>query len=256
MRIFLNLLLLLLFFAFTNVKSFVQTEAEAAMQSGNSFYQKENYEAAAQEYENVLEHGFESSSLYYNLGNTYFRLNELGRAILYYEKALKLEPGDEDVIYNLRIAEARTIDKIQAVPKIFISEWWEILVTSFSVSGWGIIFIIFYLLMLGIIAVYFLTRSGRIQRFVFYTGIVNLGIVLLVLVLFISSYSREANSNYGVLIEDSVTVKQSPNEKSSDAFVIHEGVKFEIEETLNNWAKIKLADGKVGWLSENSFGKI
>jgi len=255
MKIFLNLLLLL-FLAFTNVKSFVQTEAESAMQSGNSFYQNENYEKAAQEFENVLKLGFESASLYYNLGNTYFRLNELGKAILYYEKALKLEPGDEDVIYNLRIAEARTVDKIQAVPKIFISEWWEILVTSFSVSGWGIIFIIFYLLMLGIIAVYFLTRSGRIQRFVFYAGVVNLGIIFLILVFFISSYSREANSNFGVLIEDLVTVKQSPNEKSSDAFVIHEGVKFEIEETLNDWAKIKLADGKVGWLPENSFGKI
>lgn len=255
MKIFLNLLLLL-FLAFTNVKSFVQTEAESAMQSGNSFYQNENYEKAAQEFENVLKLGFESASLYYNLGNTYFRLNELGKAILYYEKALKLEPGDEDVIYNLRIAEARTVDKIQAVPKIFISEWWEILVTSFSVSGWGIIFIIFYLLMLGIIAVYFLTCSGRIQRFVFYAGVVNLGIIFLILVFFISSYSREANSNFGVLIEDLVTVKQSPNEKSSDAFVIHEGVKFEIEETLNDWAKIKLADGKVGWLPENSFGKI
>lgn len=256
MKIFLKLLLSLLLFAFTNVKSFVQTEAEAAMQSGNSFYQKENYKAAAQEYESVLQLGYESAPLFYNLGNTYFRLNELGKAILNYEKSLKLEPGDEDAIYNLRIAEARTVDKIQTVPKIFISEWWEILVTSFSVSGWGIVFVIFYIIMLGLIAFYFLTRSGRMQRFAFYLGVVNLSVVFLVLILFVLSYNREVNSNYGVLIEDMITAKQSPNQQSSDAFVIHEGVKFEIQETLNNWAKIKLEDGKVGWLPENSFGKI
>ena len=155
MKIPLKLFLLLLF-AFTNVKSFVQTEAEAAMQSGNTFYQKENYEAAAKEYESVLENGYESAPLYYNLGNSYFRLNELGKAILNYEKALKLEPGDEDVIYNLRIAEARTIDKIQEVPEIFISEWWNVLVAIFPVSGWGIVFIILYLFMLVLIALYLL----------------------------------------------------------------------------------------------------
>lgn len=256
MKTFLKLFFPLIIFAFTNVKSFVQTEAEAAIQSGNSFYQKENYEAAAQEYESVLELGYESAPLYYNLGNTYFRLNELGKAILNYEKALKLEPGDEDVIYNLRIAEARTIDKIQAVPKIFISEWWDVLLTSFSVSGWGVIFIIFYIILLGLIAFYFLTRSGSMQRFAFYFGVVNLSVVVIVLILFVSSYNRETSSSYGVLIEDTITTKQSPNQQSSDAFVIHEGVKFEIEETLNNWAKIKLEDGKVGWLPENSFGKI
>ena len=256
MKRLLILFLLLLTFPFSDARAFVQTEAEASMQNGNTLYQNGNYEGAVEAYENVLTLGYESAALYYNLGNSYFRLNELGRAILNYEKALKLEPGDEDVVYNLRIAQARTVDKIQSVPKIFISEWWDFLVTGFSVAGWSLILIVVYVLLVLFVGLYFLTRSGRVQRLAFYLGSVNLVIVFLVLIIFISSYNREATSNYGILIENTISAKQSPNIQSSDAFVIHEGVKFEIEETLNNWAKIRLADGKVGWLPDNSFEGI
>lgn len=256
MKKLLIVLILFISAAFVNMHAFYQTEAEALMQNGNSLYQNGDYHEAANVYEEVLNLGFESAALYYNLGNSYFRLNNLGKAILNYEKALKLEPSDDDVNYNLRIAQSRTIDKIQTVPQIFISEWWNILITGFSVSGWGIIFIVFYVLLIFLIGVYFLTRSGRIQRFVFFTGSVNIAILFFVLVLFVSSYNREATLSYGILIEEIVTAKQSPNEQSSDAFVIHEGVKFEIEETLNNWAKIKLADGKVGWVIQNCFEGI
>ena len=250
------ILIPLLIFASADARAFVQTEAEASMQNGNTLYQNGNYEGAVEAYEKVLDLGYESAALYYNLGNSYFRLNKLGRSILNYEKALKLEPGDEDVSYNLRIAQTRTVDKIQSVPKIFISEWWDFLVTGFSVAGWGLILIIVYVLLILFVGIYFLTRSGRMQRFAFYFGSVNLAIVFFVLIVFISSYNREATSNYGILIEDTISAKQSPNIQSSDAFVIHEGVKFEIEETLNNWAKIRLADGKVGWLPDNSFEGI
>lgn len=256
MKRLLILLLPLIIIAYTNVKGFVQTEAEAAMQSGNSLYQNEDYEGAIEAYESVLELGYESAALYYNLGNSYFRVNNLGKAILNYEKALKHEPGDEDVIYNLRITQARTIDKIQEVPRIFISEWWNVIVTGLSVSGWGIVLIISYVLLILFVGIYFLARSGSTQRLAFYAGSVNLAIVFLVLILFISSYNREAAASYGILLEDVITAKQSPHLQSSDAFVIHEGVKFEIEETLNDWAKIKLADGKIGWLPENSFEGI
>ena len=251
-----KIFLLIMIFTFTTVFGFVQSEAETSIQNGNSLYQKGDYDGAVKSYESVLKLGFESASLYYNIGNSYFRLNNLGKSILNYEKALKLEPGDEDVIYNLRIAQARTIDQIQSVPKIFLVEWWEEAVTSFSLSGWGALMISFYLIMIVSVGFYSFTRSGKIQRLAFYFGSINLSFLVLILILFISRYNREATANFGVLLAETTTAKQSPNDQSSDAFVIHEGVKFEIEESFNNWAKIKLADGKVGWLTESSFEGI
>ena len=143
---FVKLLSVLVIIALTSVKGFFQTEAEVAMQSGNSLYQNNDYDNAIGAYEEVLSLGYESSALYYNLGNSYYRSGKLGDAILNYERALKIEPNDEDVKYNLRIVQARTVDKIQSVPKIFISEWWDVLVTMFPVSGWSVTLIIVYLL--------------------------------------------------------------------------------------------------------------
>ena len=248
-----SFLLLVIIFS---VNCFAQTEAEVAIQRGNTHYQNEDYSGAIDAYNSVIELGYESAALHYNIGNSYFRLGNIGRAILNYEKALKIDPNDEDVIYNLKIAEARTVDKIKSVPKLFIIEWWEILLAGFSVSGWSTLFIFLYLIFLTLIAFYFMSKSAQIQKLSFYLGTINLGVIFIVIILFVSSYSKETNSTYGILLDESISAKQSPNIESTDAFLIHEGVKFEIEEKFNNWAKIKLADGKVGWLPQSSFEGI
>lgn len=226
------------------------------MNQGNKFYQDGNYELAVESYHKILSQGFESPALYYNLGNAYFKLDKPGYSILNYERGLKLSPGDEDLSYNLKITYARTADKITELPKLFIVQWWDLLVTTFSVTGWSVIAIIVYCLFLASIGFYLLSRNFNLQRISFMTGSVSLAVMIITFVIMIARYEHQASADYGVLLAPIYSVKVSPDEKSSDTFVIHEGIKFTIEDHVNGWAKIRLVDGKVGWVFKNSFGQI
>ncbi len=231
-------------------------DLDSLMVKANKLYQSKNYDVAIKTYETIINNGFVGPSLYYNLGNAYFRENKLGYAILYYEKALKLAPDDEDIKYNLKIANARTVDKIQEVPQLFIIKWWNILVTALSIPGWLTITLFFYILLLVSIGLFVLMKNFKIQREAFIAGVISFTALVIVTIVLIARINLETSSSYGILLNKSQVVKISPDRQSNDAFVIHEGIKFKIEDELNNWTKIKLSDGKVGWLPKNSFGKI
>lgn len=237
----------------TNI--FAQSPDEL-MSRANKFYQEQNYSQAVENYQKILSQGFESGALYYNLGNAYFKTGRLGYAIYSYEKGLKLKPNDEDLAYNLRLANARSVDKLTELPKLFIVAWWEGLVTSLGVNGWSLIVILIFWILLASIAVYFFSRKTNLQRISFMSGSASLSVLILVLVLLIARVNREATTNFGILLEPTCTVKASPDSKSNDAFVIHEGIKFTIDDFVNDWAKIRLVDGKIGWVQKNVFGQI
>jgi len=229
---------------------------EELMKNANKYYQDGQYEAAIQTYEKILAQGFESGALYFNLGNSYFKDGKLGYSIYYYEKGLKLEPNDEDLSYNLRIANSRTFDKITQLPKLFIISWWEGLVTSLSVIGWSFVVVIIFWIFLACIAIYLFSRRTNLQRFSFLGGSISLAVLILASVLLFARIGREASTNYGILLQTTYSVKVSPDTKSNDAFVIHEGIKFQIDDHVNDWAKIRLVDGKVGWIQKEALGQI
>lgn len=245
-------ILLIIFF----LSSFLTAQPDIFLQQGNRYYQKQQYDQAIQSYNKVLNEGFESSELYYNLGNAYYRQGKLGYAILNYERALKLSPGDEDIQHNLALANSRTIDKINTLPDFFIFQWWESFLALFSFSGWVYISYFFYIILLCLIIFYFFTRKPDYQRISFFTG---LGILLLLIIsVSVSSikYNREFNIKNGVVVDQSATAKLSPDPDSKDAFVIHEGLKVKLEDKVDNYYKIRLKDGKLGWLPENNIKMI
>ncbi|MCX7798043.1 MAG: tetratricopeptide repeat protein [Melioribacter sp.] len=229
---------------------------EQLMLLGNKYYQEQKYEEAIKTYQKILSQGYESSALYYNLGNAYFKSGKLGYAILFYEKALKLSPGDEDISYNLRIANAKTVDKVTELPKLFFVRWWEILITSLSLNSWAMITLIIYFLLVTCIGVYILSKNTNFQKIAFNTGIISIIFFLISLTIFIGRYNYEKSINYGILLEPSYSAKVAPDEKSNDAFLIHEGIKFTIEDYVNDWSKIRLADGKIGWIQNKVYEKI
>jgi tetratricopeptide (TPR) repeat protein len=226
------------------------------MKSANNFYQSENYQLSIESYQKILGQGFESGALYFNLGNAYFKSGKLGYAIYCYEKGLKLEPNDEDLSYNLRIAQTRTFDKITELPKLFIIAWWEGLVTSLSISAWSFIVILIFWILLISIAVYYFSRNPNFQRISFLSSSISLAVLIVVVVLLFARVNREAATNYGILLQQTYSVKVSPDVKGSDAFIIHEGIKFSIEDHVNDWVKIRLVDGKIGWIQKNVMGQI
>ncbi len=224
------------------------SEVEDLMQNGNNLYQKKQFEEASKLYERVLNYGYESSELYYNLGNSYFRLGKLGYSILNYEKALKLAPSDEDIIHNLAIANARTIDKIEVLPKLFFIRWFESLVNLFSVNGWLYFLYFLMILLLLTAAAYFVINKIIIQKWAFISGSVILGVFILSLVFFGLRLHQDSQFTNAVVVEQAVTVKASPDVSSNDAFIIHEGLKIQIDDKVSDWYKVRLADGKIGWL--------
>ena len=235
--------------------SFAQNIDEQ-MQKAGALYRNGEFDKAIKIYEDLRSEGYEGTSLYFNLANTYYRIGKLGYAILNYERALKNSPSDEDVKHNLAFASLSTVDRIQPLPTFFIFEWWDSLLASLSVNGWTYITFFFYILIMAMTVIYFFAKTIFQQKFILFSGLGILAILLLVVSLLIVKINREQNVIGGVVIEQSITVKTSPDPKSTDAFVIHEGLKVNPEDQFDEWVKIRLVDGKVGWVENDSVVKI
>jgi len=249
-------MIFLLIFLFTFLTNLAAQSPEELMNQANKFYKEQNYSAAVLNYEKILGQGFESGTLYFNLGNAYFKEGIIGKSILSFEKGLKLEPNDEDLQYNLKIANSRTIDKITEVPKLFLFAWWDILVTTFGINGWSILVVFTFWILLSSIASYFFSSKITLQRITFISGSISLSLLLLFIFILFARVNRETATDYGILIESTYSVKVSPDEKGNDAFIIHEGVKFSLEDSVGEWVKIRLIDGKIGWIKKDAFGQI
>ena len=245
-----------IFYLLIFLSSLAKTDSNSIMQTANEYYKNNRYQLAIEEYNKLLLDGFEGTSLYYNLGNAHYRLGKVGYAILYYEKALKLSPNDEDVMHNLALAKLNLKDKVDTLPPFFIFNLWEGILAAFSVTGWTIIVYIIFILVLIVFVVYFFSRSVTEQRMSFFTGIGLTVILLLTISLLIVKMNKEFNTKDGVIIETSVIVKSSPDYSSKDSFQIHEGLKVRIEDNVDDWVKIRLDDGKIGWITEKSLGII
>ena len=241
----------ILIFLFLFVKIVSAGELENLFQKGNEHYLKGEYQETIRIFQSIVEKGYQGKSLYYNLGNAYFRIGKIGLAILYYEKAKKISPSDEDVNYNLAFANSKIADKIETLPKFFIFDWWENALALFSISGWTYAAYLFYLFILGAVGYYYFAGSLKGQRIAFYTGIISTFFLVLTIVLLAVNLNRELNYKFGIVVDPVVVVKFSPDQNSKDAFIVHEGLKVQAEDNVHAWIKIKLIDGKIGWLKNN-----
>ena len=236
--------------------SSVRADVNSIMQKGNEFYKSNQYQLAIDEYNKLIKQGFEGESVYYNLGNAHYRLGKVGYAILYYEKALILSPSDEDIKHNLTLAKLNVKDKVDTLPPFFIFNIWEGLLAAFSVSEWTIIvYIVFILFLISVIA-YFFSKTATQQRISFFTGGGVSVLFLLSIILLSVKMNKEFNIKNGIIVESSVTIKSSPDNTSRDEFVVHEGLKVRIEDKVDDWVKIRLDDGKIGWILEQNLGQI
>lgn len=247
-----KILSLFLFLVMISVSAAQDSRIEDLLSRGNNAYQNENFEEALKYYNEIVHEGYSGSRLYYNIGNCYFKLNKIGYAILNYEKALKISPNDEDTKFNLSVANARIVDRIKEVPKLFIFDWWETILSAFGVTGWAFIVVLFFISLLGISLFWMFTKVQSFKQISFMVGGINLGLLVISVFLLTASINHENANDYAILISSSAAAKVSPGTKSNDAFIIHEGVKFSVQNYVNGWYEIKLPDGKVGWLPETT----
>lgn len=218
------------------------------MELANQFYKSNNFKQAIEAYEAVVKNGYSGASLFYNLGNAYYRSGKFGLAILNYERALNLSGDDEDIRHNLLIANSKIIDKVDVVPKFFLFNWWEAMQNFFHPHGWKVFMFFIYLILLILIGLFFTTKKASTKKYSFFGGVSVLALLVLSLIVFVTKQHQLENYKYGIVLAQTVNVKSSPDTKSSDSFILHEGTKVKVEDKLEGWNKIRLSDGKIGWI--------
>ena len=222
----------------------------------NELYRNQQYQSALNIYDSINSYGYESALLYYNIGNVYYKLNEIPKAILYYEKALKLDPKNEKVNQNLSRARLLTIDRIEEIPEFFLLNSYREFVFAFNSNVWAILSIIFFVSCLVAFLIFFLSSRTGMRRIGFYAGVILLIFSISTLLFANKSYKMFTSHDSAVVIQPTVTLQGSPNENSSELYIIHEGTKVYLLDSIDDWLEVRLSDGKKGWLKSETIELI
>ncbi|MBR1644084.1 MAG: tetratricopeptide repeat protein [Bacteroidales bacterium] len=221
--------------------------ADSRFSDGVSAYEQGDYEAALQAWLDLQAEGWESGHLYYNIGNAYFRQDDMAHAILYYERALRLMPNDSDLRENLELARSKTEDRIEAVPTFVLAAWWQRLVSLWSVQGWMVVCIVLVALLTTAVVVVTTGTRFAWRKWSLLLGDVWLLLLLVAVGATTAAHARLTADNEAVVMQTAV-VKSSPDRGGVDKFILHEGTKVHIDEQSGLWCKVHLADGNSGWM--------
>ena len=236
--------------------SAVQGLSAATKAEADSAYAQAHYQLAVKLYEELLKQGV-STELYYNLGNAYYRMDEMPRAVLNYERALLLSPGDADVRFNLQMARSKTIDKITPESEMFFVTWYHSLVNFTSVDGWARLALVALALAIVLALLYLFADAVWLRKVGFFGA---LGLLLLFVVANAFAYSQKQgfiNRSGAIIMAPAATVKSTPAKQGTDLFILHEGTKVEITDGgMRQWKRIRVADGKEGWVETSQIEVI
>ncbi|MGF1586751.1 MAG: tetratricopeptide repeat protein [Bacteroidales bacterium] len=233
-----------------------QSDHAAIFREANELYAEGNYDRAVDLYKTILASGYHSASLYYNLGNAYYRSGNIPPSILNYERALLLAPGDEDIRFNLDLARAQIKDRIEEVPDFFINRMWKGVRDIINYRSWAAISAGTFILTLMSLSGFLLISKVVMKKLFFWVA---------VSLLFISVFSFSAgldqrnyvkNHNSAIIFSPVISVKSSPDINSADLFVLHEGTKVSVEDSIGDWREVRLSDGNKGWLHKDGLEMI
>jgi len=230
-------------------------EVEVFFVRGNEYYQDGNYKVAIEEFEKILNSEYESWEVYYNLGNAYFKDGQTAKAILNFERAKKLNPKDEDINYNLELANIAIVDRIQELPQFFLFKSVSTMAHSINLKVLGGVTVSLYLFLMVLTVFRIYLKSTQLQRTAF-VSIIATSITLTVFTgLFVMRIFENETKVEAIVIKDRVDVKSAPG-GLTEVFTLHEGVKVQIKDHSETWVKIRLADGKIGWLETGVLEQI
>lgn len=249
--LYLLLMLLLPMFSWCN-----NQEAEDLFKKGNQQYAKAQYQQAAQTYQQVLKNGYTSAALYFNLGNAFYKSDDLPSAILYYEKAHKLAPNDQEININIQFCNLKLADKIEQQPEFFVSRWWHGIILFFSADTFAVLSVVLLLVGFLLLIVYLFTNFMVLKKASFYTGFVVMLFGLISVFLANRQVNYFGTHHQAIIFGSSVTVKGSPNANAKPLFVMHEGTKVDVNRKNGNWIEIELPNGNSGWITLDDLKEI
>lgn len=236
---------------FIQLAAFSVYAQEAALKEAEDAYAGKDYNKAIELYESILNKNGESAAVYYNLGNAYYKMNKIAPAILNYERALLLEPGDGDIRFNLQMAKQKTVDQIEPLDTFFLSKWFDHIQNMAAADSWATLALVCFLLFIGCLILFFFSRRLVLRKGGFYAGLLLMVIIIFANIFAANQKKELETKNTAIVFAPTVTVKSSPNESGTDLFILHEGTKVIIKSTLGEWSEITLEDGNVGWMPSN-----
>ena len=232
------------------------SEFDAQWDRANTAYMNGDWAGATAIYDSIEQAGMASVKLYYNLGGAYFKNGQIGKAVLYYNKALRIDPTDEDTQYNLRVANGYVKDQIEVVPEFFVSRWVRSVRTAVNSNTWAVLSLVAGLLMLVALMIYLLPLGLGYRKAGFAVAVV-MGAFTLLSANFASEQRRNAlHSSEAIVMIGAAPVKSSPDRTSKDIFVIHEGTQVTVLDRLGDWCQVSIADGNKGWMPASSIELI
>ena len=222
----------------------------------DSAYVRQQYQQAIADYEALLKKGV-SADIYYNLGNAYYRTDNITRAVLNYERALLLSPGDRDIRFNLQLARSKTIDKITPESEMFFVTWYRSLVNIMSVDGWAMMSLVALAIAIVLALCYLFTGRVWMQKTGFFGAFFMIVIFALSNLFAWQQKDQLVNRTGAIVISPAAAVKSTPANGGTDLFIIHEGTKVEItDSSMKEWKEVRIADGKEGWIKTSMIEMI
>jgi tetratricopeptide (TPR) repeat protein len=225
---------------------------DTRFKNGADLFSSGKYEEALQQWIDLYNTGYRSAALDYNIGNACFKLNNVPRAILFYERARLLKPADEDISYNLQIARTLAVDRFEEIPELFFVRWYNFLSLLISTNSWARVSITSFLLCLVFLSIYFYSSKYRMKVLGFWLALCLLIISLSSLSFSLRNKSLVRESHKAIIFSPLVNGKSSPDTSGTDLFVLHEGTKVTIEDEVGEWFEIRLSDGNKGWIPANT----
>ena len=232
------------------------TDAEALWDMANTAYNEGNFEKAAATYEQILSQNLHSAALYYNLANAYFKLGELGKALLNYNRASRIAPGDEDIRHNQEYAEKMTKDSIEKIPEFFLTTWLRSVRGAMSCTAWTVLSIVMLAVALVMALLYLLAQRMSLRKVGFYTMAVALLLFVATSIFAISERNQLVGRSEAIVMSTAASVKSSPDRSATELFVLHEGTKVSIGASTDGWAEVRIADGRKGWIEDKRIERI
>ena len=230
--------------------------AQSVFDQGNEHYRKGNYQEAITAYERIVNDKKESCDLYYNLANSYYKLNKIAPAIYYYEKALLISPNDKDIQNNLKFAKNRTIDDIKEVQKVGFEKMLHNFTGLFHVNSWAYIAVFLAFLFLLFFMGYYFSQTTLFKR-IFFIGMFFIPFLMLTAIgAAMMEQNLHQNERPAIVFEEEISIKNEPRDNATEAFLLHEGTKVMVLETLDNWKKIQLADETEGWIKADAIKEL
>lgn len=235
---------------------FVANAQEDLLREANNFYKQEKYVEAVAMYDSIVATGYTSSAVYYNLGNSLYKLGQIAPCILNYERALQLAPNDKDISYNLELVQQHVVDELGDVDVFFLTRIVRNVRASQSSDTWAVWSIVSFSVALVLLLMFFLSSSTVLKRLGFYFSIITFVFALSTFSFSSTMRTEITTHDSAIVLDPTVTVTSSPIENGIKIFVLHEGTKVQIVDRLEGWVEIMLSDGNKGWMKESTIEEI